>query len=185
MIGLVVATLASGCTDPFAAAKEALRHSMKDPDATQFREVAWCGKEGGPIEGEFNAKNSYGAYAGFERFYYADYSVGSDFGDPVYQRLFKLCMKESARHTAERAGKPFDEKAKDAELNAIFVPDNVSAMVDAPSPPPPEQPIEPQVAAPDTDPAVDDDGEVPVCDRPNSAEKSALMNEVGTDCLGE
>lgn len=27
--------------------------------------------------------------------------------------------------------------------------------------------------------------EVPVCDRPDSPEKLALMNEIGTDCLGE
>lgn len=29
------------------------------------------------------------------------------------------------------------------------------------------------------------DEEVPVCDRPDSPEKSALMNEIGTDCMGE
>ncbi len=30
-----------------------------------------------------------------------------------------------------------------------------------------------------------DEDEVPVCDRPDSPEKLELMNEIGTDCLGE
>jgi hypothetical protein len=33
--------------------------------------------------------------------------------------------------------------------------------------------------------AENEDDEVPVCDRPDSPEKSELMNEIGTDCLGD
>lgn len=46
----------------------------------------------------------------------------------------------------------------------------------------PVQP-DPATASAAADPAEDD--EVPVCDRPDSPEKSALMNEIGTDCMGE
>ena len=42
---------------------------MKDPDSAQFRDVREAKHEGRRIVcGEVNAKNGYGAYAGFERF---------------------------------------------------------------------------------------------------------------------
>lgn len=40
---------------------------MKDPRSAEFRDLKRCGA-GDIIEGEVNAKNSYGAYSGYQRF---------------------------------------------------------------------------------------------------------------------
>lgn len=63
----------AGCSalDPYADAKEAVRRLLKDPESAQFREVRRCSKPGG-IWGEVNSKNSFGGYAGFVSFIYAD-----------------------------------------------------------------------------------------------------------------
>jgi len=172
------------CSDPFAEAKKAVRHDMKDPASTEFRDVRWCGATGGPIMGEFNSKNSYGALAGFKRFYYADQAAATDENDYSYERLFKLCMKESARQLAKVSGKAFNEQAEDDRLNAVFVPDDLSApAVRAPLPTPTPEPARDAAAARDDEMLNVD--EVSVCDRPDSPEKAALMNEIGTDCMGE
>lgn len=55
-------------------AKDAVRRLLKDPDSAQFRDVQACAKPGA-IQGEVNGKNSYGGYAGFEPFIYADGSA--------------------------------------------------------------------------------------------------------------
>jgi hypothetical protein len=53
-------------------AKEQIRRLMRDPVGVQFREVS-IERRPGPIRyvvcGEYNAKNGFGAYTGFERFY--------------------------------------------------------------------------------------------------------------------
>lgn len=41
-----------------------------DPDSVQFRGVRRCASEPALVTGEFNAKNAYGAYVGFQPFYY-------------------------------------------------------------------------------------------------------------------
>jgi hypothetical protein len=97
--GLVVA--ASGC-DTHGAAEEAVRAQLKDGDSAKFRnlyvktqfsgqyvgtkfvnDVATCG--------EVNAKNGYGAYTGFRRFYVLGSSVTiPDDGDDIGMRSLKL-----------------------------------------------------------------------------------------------
>jgi hypothetical protein len=52
--------------DPFADAKAAVAHELKDPESAQFRDLK---QYGDLICGEVNAKNSYGGYVGFEPFY--------------------------------------------------------------------------------------------------------------------
>lgn len=51
-------------------AKAALTRGLKDPSSVQWRDLGLA--EGGlpMLCGEMNAKNSYGAYVGFKRFYY-------------------------------------------------------------------------------------------------------------------
>jgi len=47
-------------------AKEAVTKNLKDPSSADFRNVRWV--SGGDVCGEVNAKNSFGGYAGFQRF---------------------------------------------------------------------------------------------------------------------
>lgn len=57
---------------PYAAAEAALKNStcLKDPSSVQVRELH---KDDalGTIDGQYNAKNSYGAYVGFKDFSYS------------------------------------------------------------------------------------------------------------------
>lgn len=59
--------------DLIEASKEAVRRVMKDPKSAEFRDVKYyAARWSNPqvVCGEVNAKNSYGAMAGFERFVY-------------------------------------------------------------------------------------------------------------------
>ena len=48
-----------------------MRRRMKDPDATQFQDVRSCTADPQLYQGEYNAKNSFGAYTGFKPFYWS------------------------------------------------------------------------------------------------------------------
>jgi len=67
IFGLVVA----GC-GPAGEAKEAVSREMRDPSSVQFRDVKSVKQADGStaVCGEYNAKNAFGAYVGFERFSY-------------------------------------------------------------------------------------------------------------------
>lgn len=56
-----------------AKAKDAVTNSLKDPQSAQFRNLTV--HEGDAICGEVNARNSFGGYAGFQPFSYADGAV--------------------------------------------------------------------------------------------------------------
>lgn len=49
-----------------AAAIELARQTLKDPESSKFRDVR---QSSAAVCGEVNAKNSFGAYTGFKRFY--------------------------------------------------------------------------------------------------------------------
>jgi hypothetical protein len=53
-----------------AKGQDAVRATLKDPDSAQFRKTYLSKIESGgsAICGEVNSKNSYGGYAGFQRF---------------------------------------------------------------------------------------------------------------------
>jgi len=59
------------------AAKAAVTAVLKDPDSAQFRNIVIL--ESGTVCGEVNAKNSFGGYTGFDKFYYLE---GEDLLDP-------------------------------------------------------------------------------------------------------
>lgn len=63
--------------ETIVSAKRAVRASLKDPDSAQFKDVyANYTEEFGVVAcGQFNAKNSYGAYTGFKRFVSSGKSV--------------------------------------------------------------------------------------------------------------
>lgn len=56
-----------------ASAKEKLSHDMKDPASVQYRDIV-VRRSGQAVTvcGEYNAKNSYGAYTGFLKFFAAN-----------------------------------------------------------------------------------------------------------------
>lgn len=56
-------------------AKKAVREKLKDPEAARFRNVRKKKGHEGVVIGEVNAKNSFGAYVGYDRFYV---SLGED-----------------------------------------------------------------------------------------------------------
>ena len=50
-------------------AKKAVADKVKDPSSVQFKDVKECDTKG-MVTGQFNAKNGFGAYTGFEAFIY-------------------------------------------------------------------------------------------------------------------
>lgn len=53
-----------------AASKRLIEGRLKDPSSVEYRNVRSCGKDGQWAAGEYNAKNSFGAYVGFQPFIY-------------------------------------------------------------------------------------------------------------------
>ena len=58
----------AACEGP---AEEAVRAASLDPAATEFQDVGRCEKDRGIVTGKFNAKNAFGAYVGFQSFYWS------------------------------------------------------------------------------------------------------------------
>lgn len=70
IVGLAL-TMA-GCDAPNVGyAMEAVRNEMRDPEATQFRDVRTCPGKASVVVGEFNGKNGLGGYTGFRKFVYS------------------------------------------------------------------------------------------------------------------
>ncbi|AVS91419.1 hypothetical protein C8246_05925 [Paracidovorax avenae] len=72
--------------------------SLKDPNSAQFRDIKYKPNKGGwTMCGEVNAKNSFGAFTGFQRFYgvvstpsgKANYWVG-----PVGEIAEQMCTED-------------------------------------------------------------------------------------------
>ncbi|NTU73942.1 hypothetical protein HGB07_07350 [Candidatus Roizmanbacteria bacterium] len=59
-------------------AKDAIREKLKDPESAQFRNVRVGAEDFKPVRGEVNAKNSYGGYIGYDKFYFnpVDHEIG-------------------------------------------------------------------------------------------------------------
>lgn len=96
---LLVATFAwaDGDQEAIDNAKQAVIASMKDPSTVQFRGI-WVrtGKRSKAICGEVNAKNSYGGYVGFRKFYFLSesQSILVQSGDQVTDSLVdSICMR--------------------------------------------------------------------------------------------
>jgi hypothetical protein len=73
-IVLIAAFGLVGCAD--RGVEDAVRQVMKDPDSAQFRDIERCKESDKVWLGEVNAKNAFGAYAGYTIFFYD--------GDEVY-----------------------------------------------------------------------------------------------------
>ena len=76
--------------------KMSIAKSLKDPDSAKFRGVKlkW-----GTVCGEVNAKNSYGGYAGYRRFYAID-------GTDVHMEETRFSEAQWAQFCGPQAKKP-------------------------------------------------------------------------------
>ncbi|WP_088699701.1 hypothetical protein [Halomonas campaniensis] len=79
---IICTTMLAGCNlfeSEEDKAKKAVAERLRDPSSAQFRNVKGGEKRGMyNVCGEVNGKNSYGAYAGYERF------VASNGGKAIY-----------------------------------------------------------------------------------------------------
>lgn len=60
------------------AAKRSITHDFKDPDSVLYRDVFISNRTTPTLCGEINAKNSYGGYVGYKRFFYNRVVSGVD-----------------------------------------------------------------------------------------------------------
>lgn len=74
-------------------AEEAVRALMRDPDSTQFRNVSICPNDRTMSHGDYNAKNLYGAYVGFEPFYYSADTGVVFLANPEFSEMLGRCFK--------------------------------------------------------------------------------------------
>jgi len=116
-------------------AEKAVRRTMLDPDAAQFRDVSRCTSDSEVWRGDVNGKNSFGAYTGFKPFFYSGYSVAYP-GDSAFSGMMARCYGDL--ETTEATASPgkdlpspvaatipkaepvpkFDEAANDEDLRA-------------------------------------------------------------------
>ena len=93
-VAILAFTLAACDSD----AERAVRAQMKDPDAVKFRNVKRCGDEDSTVwTGEFNGKNSYGAYEGYKAFHAEDGVVEFDSTGPIATR----CIAQMEAYTRQ------------------------------------------------------------------------------------
>lgn len=113
---IMAAALALGACDNVsgeAEVKAAVSRNMLDPDAVQFRDLERCTEDTSVWQGEFNAKNAYGAYTGFEAFFYSNgayATTDSDEGTADFMALLKRCFGKYAETSTEDASAPADKK---------------------------------------------------------------------------
>lgn len=89
-VAAALAVLLGGC-ELNGEAKDAVRSTMLDPEATQFQDVKRCPGDTDIIYGQANGKNGYGAYSGFRHFFYKNRSVAfSD--DSEFTALSSNCF---------------------------------------------------------------------------------------------
>lgn len=88
------ALLLGGCGDAtISRAETAMRNTLKDPDSAQFKDFERCGN-GAVVKGSVNAKNSFGAYTGFEDFYSDGQTSATQTTD--FEKFIKLVQKCTA-----------------------------------------------------------------------------------------
>lgn len=119
----MICLLIGGCEDTkLTDAKTALARRLKDPSSLQIRDVRPCDKPNA-IQGEYNAKNSFGAYVGFKPFIFAEYDVATlaDQGG--------LSMEDSLDHWNELTKKCWsDEVLANISYSNGFVIENIDAI---------------------------------------------------------
>ena len=106
-IVVLLSTTLAGCNIQYHGAEQAVASLMKDPSSIQFRNVHY-GINQDIVCGEVNAKNGYGAYAGFELFIYQNGKAeiidvaGVDDASDEAERLIALAKQQA--DIAKQAG---------------------------------------------------------------------------------
>ena len=95
---MAAATLLSGCNSEQREAERAVSDRMRDPGSTQFKDVARCSADPNIWHGSFNAKNGFGAYSGFDPFYYENFRVVL-LGDSDFSSFTDRCFRQSSEET--------------------------------------------------------------------------------------
>lgn len=98
----------SGCSVDEYQNVKLVREQLNDPDSAEFEELKTVG---GMTCGLVNAKNLYGAYTGFERFFVKDRRVyfGSDAMQPSINNP-SVCSHEAKMRDANKALRELREK---------------------------------------------------------------------------
>ena len=80
-LGVLVLLLVAGCNQLtqegrlIEDGKRAAADKLKDPNSAEFRDVRICPDNQFMVTGEINGKNSFGAYAGYEKFWARSHSA--------------------------------------------------------------------------------------------------------------
>lgn len=119
---LVMIALSLGlgaCGSAHQDAEDAVRRRQKDPDATQFRDLMKCPKDPRVTSGEYNAKNSYGAYIGFEAFYHSQDTGVVFLSDDDFMMMLDRCYGKSKTDTgSEPQAMSVEQTMSDARQTA-------------------------------------------------------------------
>ena len=68
-LGIVITLLAvAGCNSRDEQIKRLVGQHLKDPESAQYSDIRYSKSEFGAVCGRVNAKNSFGAYGGFQAF---------------------------------------------------------------------------------------------------------------------
>jgi len=87
---LCVISFLSGCySKNISDAKSAVEKRMKDPDSVKFQNIEEFSED--IVCGEYNAKNGYGAYGGYESFIWKHGTVDLEFN---HQKWKLLCSND-------------------------------------------------------------------------------------------
>lgn len=122
---IVLISLVS-CEDPLIkAAKDAVRYDAKDPESVQFRNVHACAKPNA-VYGEYNAKNSYGAYVGFRPFIYAGAQVWTAGEAAGYEAISKLCYSDAVLAETAKEMAKFDVPVENIPPTSSPSPDSAT-----------------------------------------------------------
>lgn len=71
--------------------EDAVRSQMRDPDSVKFRDIARCSHDRDMWQGDYNAKNGFGAYTGYQPFFVKN-GVATLLTDPGFSGLIQECF---------------------------------------------------------------------------------------------
>ncbi|NTV04981.1 MAG: hypothetical protein HGA59_00505 [Chlorobiaceae bacterium] len=98
-------------------AEDAVRKVLKDPYAAQFRNVHVGHEDFKPVRGEVNAKNSYGRYNGFEKFFVGMINGKEEVG--LESDFKKILSRKTKSYDTELGMPPQSNRAFSAKLRDL------------------------------------------------------------------
>jgi hypothetical protein len=122
-IGAVKKEAAKPSTDQvlIEKAKDAIRDKLKDPESAQFRNVQIGKEKWKPVRGEVNAKNSYGGYIGYDKFYVDLKSNKVVFEEATIRSINEAeeALKKGEENVLSRTDQDDTPKDGDSELTRL------------------------------------------------------------------